>query len=195
MGFFDDSIAKARQMYADRLNAAAQSNPNQVAEGDPNAKFGFGGVYSGYVNKMVTSNPTADIWSKGYGSAADRFATITRAQWEDYKKRFNPIEDQLLAAYGNPAMRESAITAAQGLTNKAFDTAEATEARELSRYGVTRNADETAANIRTKGLSRTAALVNAANKTRQHIAERDIQLASGSIPSGGRQYGLYNEQE
>lgn len=35
--------------------------------------------------------------------AETKMAEITRDQWADYKKRFQPVEDDILAAYKNPA--------------------------------------------------------------------------------------------
>jgi hypothetical protein len=127
------------------------------------------------------------------GEASDRSASILRGQWEDYKVRFQPIEGELMSAYGNKALVDQSIGTAQNFVNQAFDASAGIRQRELSRFGLAETADQAMVNDRKSKLARTASLADAANFTRDRAKDRDKEIAAGGIPSGGRTYGLYEK--
>ena len=117
------------------------------------------------------------------GVASDTLAAISRAQWEDYKARFVPLENQLISGYNNAGDRAAQMNAAVNLSNQAFDSSVGMQNRNLSRYGV--NTGIGAGATRSLGLGRTAATVDAMNTSRQHMNSRDQILLTGGISSRG----------
>jgi hypothetical protein len=91
-------------------------------------------------------------------------AALSRLQFEDYKARFRPLEDQLFA------MADTPITPA--VTNR--DLISGIGARDRSRYGVSLDSGETANLDRGLDLSATLADVGAQNTAR--TATRDQRL-------------------
>lgn len=118
------------------------------------------------------------------GWANETIAEITRSQWSDYSKRFIPIENELMTYYDNPAKTAEAIGAARGLSGQASDAAEANTRTELARYGQADKLNDPAF-ARGLGLSRAAAGVDAANSTRQHMADRDSKILTGGLTTRG----------
>ena len=108
-------------------------------------------------------------------------AAVSRAQWEDYKNRYIPLENELIAAYNNPADRAARISEAANLSGQAFDSAAGVGQRTMQRMGVNFDPSQD----RGFGLKRAAATVDAMNTTRQHLAGRDELLLTGGITSRG----------
>jgi len=117
------------------------------------------------------------------GVASDTLASISRAQWEDYKARYLPLESQLMAGYKNPWEQQSAINESVSLSQGAFDAATATKQRELSRMGI--GSGNLQGLQRRQEIDKTAATVDAMNTARQHIVDRDKMLLSGGLTTRG----------
>jgi hypothetical protein len=117
------------------------------------------------------------------GVASDTLASISRAQWEDYKARFVPLENQLIAGYNNAGDRATQMNSAVNLSGQAFDAAAGVQSRNLSRYGVDTGIGAGA--TRSLGLGKAAATVDAMNTSRQHMNDRDQILLTGGISSRG----------
>ena len=125
-------------------------------------------------------------------------AELTRKQWEDYKARFMPTENRLMqmTSYMNPGIVNEQIQQAVGTggyVTRALDSSAAQAQRGFARYGLTPNAAQQRAISRDTGLTRSKAVVDAANRIRQNITDRNQQIATGSIPNAGRSYGLKTE--
>ena len=118
------------------------------------------------------------------GWASDTMAGITRSQWSDYMSRYIPIENELMTYYDNPTKTAEAIGAARGLSGQASDAAEANTRIELARYGQQDKLNDPAF-ARGLSLNRAAAGVDAANSTRQHMADRGNLLLTGGLTSKG----------
>lgn len=118
------------------------------------------------------------------GTAADRLGAITKGRWEDYKNRFVPIEDLLMqqTTYGNPALAAQEIGRAEADTGRTFDSLAGSSAIQLGRYGMSMTADQQASSDRINSLSRTGAVIDAANNIRLKLVERNQLIASGSAP-------------
>jgi hypothetical protein len=108
-------------------------------------------------------------------------ADVARAQWEDYKKRFMPLEDALMnqTVYGNPAIVEQSITAAMPRVDSAINLGQKAQTRRLEMMGQNVTPEARAELDKTWGNQRTLARVDAANQIRQNIAARSRELAFG----------------
>jgi len=125
---------------------------------------------------LNTLNNTAGLKS----STTDETA-LAKAQYEDYKRRFLPIEDMLMESYDNPAMMTTRLTDTRDYIGQGFDTAAGIKDRTLSRYQVGMAPQQQAQQQRTMGLVKTAALTDGANEARREMAQRDEELLSGGL--------------
>ena len=164
----------------------------------------LGGMVS--FSQGAAGGPVENFMSTGYneklaaeagkeGGAAALSAQLLRGQWEDYKTRFRPVENALMAesTYNNPALRQQAIATGREHVTRSFDNAQAIDDRNLQRLGMKRSAEEQAAASRVGGVERSAAMVDAANRITQRLVDRDREIAAGGIPNAGRAYGLRSE--
>jgi len=123
------------------------------------------------------------------GEAADRYARVSRSQWEDYKARFQPLEDELFQAFDNPGLVQASLNDAGRAVEDSFFRANQNLEMNLSRYGLAETADQKRAVDRNAELAKTATLASARNMVRQRAKDRDKELALGSIPNAaGRDY-------
>lgn len=116
------------------------------------------------------------------GVASETLAQINREQWSDYKSRFVPLENQLIAAYDNPADKAERMRIATTSAGLSADIAQDVTQRSMARYGQTVN---DAGLTRSAGLTKTASMVDAANISRDQLNERDRLLLSGGLTSRG----------
>lgn len=117
------------------------------------------------------------------GSARDTQAALSRADWNDYKTRFFPLEDELISRYNNEGLRNQAMSESADAVNTAFDTNEGVQQRRLSRYGTSLAPDQQAALNRDNNVARVATLTDTRNLTRDTYADLDEQILSGSASS------------
>lgn len=101
-------------------------------------------------------------------------AAIARAEFNDYRNRFYPLEDRRIAMVGNSALKQKQIGEAVGLTQQGFDTAEGIRADRVRSYGLQLTPEQQQAHDRKLGVERTAATVGAANTTRRAVDARDL---------------------
>lgn len=130
-----------------------------------------------------------------YGAFKDDPAKIigklTRAQYDQYLQLFAPVEQQMYdkTTLRNPGLVNSEIskaTGAGGYVNRALDSAAGQQQRSFARYGLTPNAAQQQSIDRNQALTRSTATVDAANRIRQRLGERDEQIMIGATPSSGR---------
>lgn len=117
------------------------------------------------------------------GVASDTLANISREQWDDYKSRFVPLENELIDAYNNPALRAERMADVTNRANDAATSAVGVAQRGLSRYGQTYEGQ--AGLTRQADLSRATSVVDARNTNRAQMNERDKLLLSGGLTSRG----------
>lgn len=116
------------------------------------------------------------------GIASDTLARIDREQWEDYKKRFIPLENQLIEAYDNPKLRAERMAAVTGEATAASNNATEIAGRELSRYG---QSAASVGNDRAATMAKTTNVIDAQNTNRDKMTARDQLLLSGGLTSRG----------
>lgn len=151
----------------------------------------------------ITTAPTAALNSSGLvdttlfqrdPSAAT--AALTRAQWADYQQRFQPVETQLMnmTTYSNPEIVGQELGRAigeQGYINKAFNTAQTQAVNNTARFGAALTPEQQAARNRQFTMSKSTAVVDAANRIRQKLIDRNQQIAVGATPNAaGRSIGM-----
>lgn len=117
------------------------------------------------------------------GSARETQAALARAEWDDYKARFFPLEDDLIGRYNNEGIRNDAIAENVSAVGTAFDSNAGTQERRLSRYGTSLAPDQKAALDRDNQVSKVAAITDVKNLTRGAYADIDQQILSGSSAS------------
>lgn len=104
-------------------------------------------------------------------------ALITREQYADYVRRFQPFEDQLYAEL-TPEQRaarlEQDLTTAGESVDKQFDASRGIMDRQMSRYGLSLNPDQRRSVDRSFGLQETLGKVGARNLTRRNAYETDM---------------------
>jgi len=123
------------------------------------------------------------------GSSRDTQAALARADWGDYKKRFFPVEGQLIAQYNNQDRVNSAMAENSSAVNNAFNADAGVQGRRLSRYGTSLSADQQAVNDRQNQIARTATLTDTRNMTRDSYADLDSQILTGSSESSATMQG------
>jgi len=120
-----------------------------------------------------------DPSSKTY--ASDTWAKITRSQWDDYVNRFVPREDALLnmTTYQNPALVAHDIARGTQEAAKGFNATRNMADQYQSRYGAALSRGEQQYQDRSANVSRSAAIVNEANRIRQKLQDRNREIAIG----------------
>lgn len=117
-------------------------------------------------------------------SAADTRARLAREDYADWLRTFRPIENELIAQYDNPALRERSVAEAQQLTMQGLAGAQESLGRRNAELGISLTQGQQKSLDRQMNLAGGLALVNAANQTRRRIDDRDQQLLTGISPQG-----------
>lgn len=123
-------------------------------------------------------------------ASSDVLAGIYRDQWADYVNRFFKIEDELAATYNNPQVHSRIVGEATTKAAGAFDTARGSYQRSIGRVGMMPDALAQQETDRAFSLGRTQSIVDAKNRTRQALVERDQGMLSGGISTGGMTRGV-----
>ncbi len=119
-------------------------------------------------------------------SAADNtLAKIYRDQWKDYVERFVPLENELVSTYGNEALHDQIIGKATEQATNSFDAAQGSYGRSMARFGLSTDVQTQQETDRSFNLGRTLSVVDAKNRTRQALIERDQGMLAGGMSTGG----------
>jgi hypothetical protein len=148
----------------------------------------------------AVSNVSANVTNRGLASAAARMmgpanqfgiregsksyardtrAALVRSDFEDWKRRFLPMEKELLASYQNPQQRADLVRQNVGLVNRSFDSAGQNHQRYLTGLGVTPTAEQNQSIVRSQQLGRGLAEIEAINRTNRRLDDRDLAIALG----------------
>lgn len=126
------------------------------------------------------------------GKATDMYAQVTRAVYDDWKQNYLPVALEMMnqTTYNNPGLMAENVTQAVGNVNSSFNSAQDQQDRTLSRFGISRTGQAQEVSDRMESLSKSASIVDAANRIRQNLADRNRQVALGGIPNlAGKTYG------
>ncbi|WP_423820820.1 hypothetical protein V5738_10815 [Salinisphaera sp. SPP-AMP-43] len=126
---------------------------------------------------------TPDMLEANWGdeSAAENQADLARAQYDDYKSRFVPVENEVIDSVGNRQTYADNVNRAAGAVSQGYETSAGEYQRGLSRYGVTPTDDQVANQKRQMGLSAAAATAEAANRARTSTKNRNMQILGGGL--------------
>lgn len=111
------------------------------------------------------------------------FAMIARAQWNDYKRRYMPIEQQLIREGTNDAQYGVDSQMAKDSVGDAFGLQSGATARDMGRMGVTMSPDEQAAADQNMSIAKTSAMVGEANGARDNVWDRINGVMNGGLSS------------
>ncbi|OOE71709.1 hypothetical protein [Salinivibrio kushneri] len=108
------------------------------------------------------------------GIAADRYARITRQQYDDWYQRFYPVQKRLMEQSQSGTLLKSQLGRVNENVDSAAQAAEAGQANRMARYGVT--AEEDPSQDAKLALSK----VSAKNGLRTYERDRSMKTLSGS---------------
>jgi hypothetical protein len=132
-------------------------------------------------------NPSAAF--AGDQGASTVLGQLSRAQWDDWKARFQPYVDKLAnIATSDSFAGEQAATATESV-NKSFDSANKGLQMQQQGMGLTLSPAQQAAQDRKMQLGRASASVDASNNAR--ISARDLQeqIMAGGLGLSGLKSG------
>lgn len=131
-------------------------------------------------------NPTI-LQPAGSGrmSGSENMAKIHRAQWEDHRQRFAPVENMLFDTFQDTTRANKAVNKAGLTMADTFDRSREQTGRELSRYGVTPSETEE----RTFGLRKAAATAGAKNAMRTAMEDQRMGIMAGGLSTVAQQRG------
>lgn len=114
------------------------------------------------------------------------YALLAREQWRDYKRRFLPIEKQLISEGTNDYQYLSEPKMATDAVNRAFNSQPGAMSRGMSRMGITMTPDEQAAADHSLQMAKTSAMVGEANDARNNVWDRQNSIMSGGLSAVNR---------
>lgn len=140
---------------------------------------------------MTGPDPDNPMILRPGGGAANNAAMLLRAQWSDYKARFDPVYREAMrqTTYGNPDLKGETVADALQSVDDAFGRARALDSSRLKGLGMRRTAEEQSVYDRMTDLSRSQERVDAAERAGMRLHDRDREIALGGIPNAGRSYG------
>jgi len=161
MGWYDTDwdIAASTRRYVDT---------NWLGRNKPSGLTGINNAYG------------IDTGSKTY--AGDTYAALTRDQWQTYVSTFVPLENQLIDYATDPNKPMEAMAKASQNVQSAFDMQQGATKRQLGSLGVSLNADETAAQERSFGLSKALADVGSQNMAGALTRQRQQAILGNPAP-------------
>ena len=147
-----------------------------------NAAFSVPDEYLPFGDKMLGGR------GSGPPEASTLRAQIAREQWQDYKTRFQPIENVLLGYANNPEEfkdknREAALGRVGDVYNRAPDQIE----RRMESYGLQVGAPERQRIQQKTDYQRGLATVQAANQSERLSADQLKGIIGGGLFVGNRQ--------
>ena len=157
------------------VDSGSSNNISYATNGDN----GGNGTGARGLSSDTTDINEIDVNSEG--GAGEINAAITREQWEDYKKRFQPYEDRLAAIYKNGGMMEGEAERIPEAVNQSFTTMRGIADRQLSRYGISPNEDQAVSRNRMASLDQAIASVDAKNNLYATADERQDKIMTGGI--------------
>lgn len=117
-----------------------------------------------------------------FHSASNLRSRIAREQWEDYKTRFQPLENTLLNLVGN---RQKFVTEqvnnAQGLINKQFASAPGQIERRIHSYGLSISPEQQQQIDNRMSYDKSLAMVQGSNMAKRTADDQITELIGGGL--------------
>lgn len=128
---------------------------------------------SGVDQELITTDPTA-IRTDSY---QDALADLTRQQFEDYKTRFLPVQEELFdLATSNQLLDEQMARNKTNIDNS-FAQSEVSESQRLGRYGL--SADNSKQSKANTGLLKSLTTASVNNETRESVDDLQNSILTG----------------
>lgn len=184
MGFLDDinPIKTTKKAIKSTVNLVKNPSGNSLKSyGSATVTPGLQvGNWKGgeQIIQETSGDPTKE------GSASDQMGNLLRAEWGDYLNRFSPYDQKLIGLATSDEDNQQAIARARANVGSSFDTSTATMQRNNERLGLSNYANRAQSLNRQTASSRTLAELNAVNKTRLHVQDRDKSIMSGDAAAG-----------
>lgn len=141
---------------------------------------------------MGDSPKLPDQYAQRDEFASGKRATLIRAQWDDYKKRFRPVEDKLISDMGtgiHSKFNQEGLDNAQKSVNTAYVGAVDMQNRDMARIGITNNAQQQQAMDTTVDINKSQSMDNATNSARQWDIDRKNAVISGGLGNTSQSLG------
>lgn len=111
----------------------------------------------------------------------NNLAALYRRDYENYRRRFVPIENELLGAYRNTADRREAIQTGLADVNAGFDRAQDAFRDQLRGRGLALTPEQEAFQQKRSDFQRGLAEVTAINRTNRRFDQRDRELLTTGV--------------
>lgn len=164
----------------------------------------FGGAFSGDHNDGGNTGPIGRYQAPGSGStnpynpqgaprtisynqnsdAEDLNASLIRAEYDDYRRRYLPLEKELMRLALDPEEKRKAVKRAGLDVEKGFNSAAQQSSMQAQRYGIRDPSLQVGVN-KSRDLARTSAIAKAKNETRTAQDDLTMKILSGSSNNSG----------
>ena len=111
------------------------------------------------------------------GYASDTYASIIRDQYDDWKERFYPKQQELMDLATSGELMKNQLARVDATTANSVNNAQVAQNNTMARMGVSTATDS---NDNSLGLKESLATANAKNGARSAEQERQINILSGA---------------
>lgn len=118
------------------------------------------------------------------GIASDTMADLYRKDWEDYKKRFFPQEQELIDFATSDVPIQEALERGRENVDMGFENAATALDQSLAGYGVNQTARQREAQQRKMAIDKSATLTDTLNKSRFHVQDQQKNVMAGGMAVG-----------
>lgn len=147
-----------------------------------------GGNILGLINKAIPDKLKGMFSSSDQPQVAAQLrARIAREQWEDYKTRFQPLENRLLGYANNrEEYTNQAVSGSLNRVNQAYAGGQAQIERRLGSYGLAVTPEMQQRIAQRLGLQKSLSQVQASNVARREADSQLDTIVGGGLSTGAR---------
>ena len=107
----------------------------------------------------------------------DTLADLTRDQWNDFKSRYLPVQNDFLALAGNDQLLNEQLGRNEQNIDNSFASAKQGESMRLGRYGLSTNDSSQKSN--NTGLLKNLSMASVNNETRGAVDDLQTKIITG----------------
>lgn len=154
------------------------------------ALFGAGGQPLSVLTAGGKYGPS-ELWDRnkpeggGGSEASDALAALYGAEYDDYLRRFVPIENEIIKRVTDPSFTTGAVTGSVEDVRSGYANADQQFTDRMGRLGLTLTPQQQAARDRTQQHQLGLSEVEVANRVRQQVTDRNLALIGGGAFSRG----------
>lgn len=139
-------------------------------------------IYSGTVDSATNQVKDAELAYVEPGNVrTDKYqnalADLTRQQFEDYKNRFLPVQEELFGLATSDKLLNEQMQRNEKNIDNAFAQSQVAESQRLGRYGL--SPEETAQGSANKGLLKGLTTASINNETRESVDDLQNKILTG----------------